>query len=93
MIMMNGRFTILEDKRAEFLQLAQAMVEHATSYEGCLAFEFLEDVFQPNSFMLFEQWADQEFMDDYLNTPTFDSNDAKLHTFFDGEPEWDEYEF
>lgn len=93
MIMLTGRFSIDPYKRAAFLLFAKGMISRTRRQTGCMGFGIFEDIVQPNTFVIFEQWERNEDFDRHTASDLFLHDDEVLMTFVVGEPSFDEYEF
>lgn len=93
MILVLGRFEILPARRGEFLAFAADLVAQERGAAGCLHFDIAEDVTAHNTFVMIEEWASHEAMEDHGASEQADRNNATLEGFFMGEPSFDTYEF
>lgn len=93
MLMLTGRFSIDPQTRGAFLVFAKGMVERQRSQSGCMNIGIYEDITQPYTFMMIEQWENYDSFNRFGLTQTFEHDEATLNSFMVGEPSYDEYEF
>lgn len=93
MYMVTGKFAINPDERDEFLEFVRALIPVERTVKGIVSFDIYEDVTTPNSFLMLEQWADEDALDAYTQTDAYAEHDDTLNSFVVGEPAWEEYEF
>ena len=73
-------FTAKLEKRKEVMELCLSMIEPSRAEEGCISYNFYQDMTDSNKFFFFEEWKDQQAIDShstsahYLNfVPIFES--------------------
>lgn len=93
MIMVIGRFEIVPEQRAAFLAFAVEWVAQERGAAGCLHFDIAEDVTAQNTFVMIEEWASSEAMEQHGASERADRNNATLEGFLTGEPSFDTFEF
>jgi quinol monooxygenase YgiN len=93
MLMLTGRFAINPQARGAFMVFAKGMVQRQRAQPGCLSFGLYEDVTQPNTFLMVEQWESYEAFNRFGMTAAFEHDEDTLNGFMVGEPSYDEYEF
>ncbi|HEM8291611.1 putative quinol monooxygenase [Providencia vermicola] len=60
---------IAKDNEVEFVKLAtKSLVEPSNRDEGCLQYELHQDNANPNTFIFFEIWKDQQSLDKHNAT-------------------------
>ena len=92
MLLIIGRFQVRPEQRTAFLDYAREIVKEERQVEGCVGFEILQDVIQPDHFVMLEQWRDQAALDQHLQREAYTHNSAKMESFFAAEAQWLEYE-
>ena len=93
MLMLTSRFSIDPMKRGAYMLFAKGIVSRTRGQTGCLGFGIFEDITQPDTFIILEQWASTELFEQHSASPIFDHDDEVLMTFIVGQPSYDEYEF
>ena len=63
------RFKIKPEKRALFLELANAALEPTLAEEGVISYAFYEDAAKPNFFIYFEEWKSRQALSAHLKQP------------------------
>ena len=61
----------LPEKRREFKQTLQALIEPTRNEKGCLGYDVFEDIENKNNFCLVERWASRKDLDDHQRTERF----------------------
>lgn len=92
MILIVGRLQAKTGQAGRFLVFAQDIVARERQVEGCLAFDVLQDVTQPDRFVMIEQWRDRSALDHHLASDAYAQNSARVGSFIEGEGDWAEYE-
>jgi quinol monooxygenase YgiN len=59
------------DHREEFVQSALRISEQTRTEAGCLVYRFSNDLTDPNTFYLHEEWESDEAMQRHFKTPGF----------------------
>ena len=93
MFMVTGKFSIDPDQRVEFLEFIRSIIPGERQTPGIISFDIYEDVTDANTFLMVEQWENEDALDAYTETETYLEHDETLGSFVIGEPLWDEYEF
>ena len=92
MLLIIGRFQVKSEQLAVFLDYAREVVKQERQVDGCVGFEILQDIAQPDHFVMLEQWRDQVALDQHLQSDAYASNSAKMESFFAADAQWLEYE-
>ncbi len=71
MIVNTTRISVQPDKRTEFFQTVDRLVDHIKSARGCRTFHFYLDVTDQNSTLLVSEWETQSDLDNYLESNDF----------------------
>ncbi|MBQ0149320.1 MAG: antibiotic biosynthesis monooxygenase [Bacteroidales bacterium] len=71
MIRINCFFKAKEDKYAEALEYAIALVAESQRQEGCIAYDVFESGTRGDVFMICETWASQELLDAHSASEPF----------------------
>lgn len=69
MIVIAGTIPINPDRRDEAIQVAMKMAEASQQEEGCNAYQFYADFADPNTFLIFEEWASEAALQAHFQTP------------------------
>ncbi|HHQ2481152.1 TPA: putative quinol monooxygenase [Bacillus cereus] len=67
-IIMIVRFDVIYDQEQHFVQALSKLTEMTQSERGCLSFEAAQCATNPNEFILYEEWANQEALDRHERT-------------------------
>jgi quinol monooxygenase YgiN len=79
--------------RARFLtQLKREEQEVPERFDGCERFAVYSDPSDPNSLLLYEEWASREAADAYLTSDYFRAAGTVLYPLMDGSPDSAYYE-
>jgi quinol monooxygenase YgiN len=70
-IVLAGRFTAKAAKRDELVALSQSMLAPSRAEDGCVSYDFLEEVGAPGNFLFFERWRNKTALDTHFATPGF----------------------
>jgi quinol monooxygenase YgiN len=81
-----------EGRDAFVAQLKKAEQEVPGRFAGCERFAVYCDPSDPDSFLLYEEWADREAADAYLTSEYFQAGGAVLFPLMDGQPDSAYYE-
>jgi quinol monooxygenase YgiN len=87
-----GRFQVHAEQLPTFLDYAREVVKEEQQVEGCVGFEILQDVAQPDHFVMLEQWRDQTALNRHLESDAYARNSAQMESFFAAEAQWLEYD-
>jgi quinol monooxygenase YgiN len=66
MIMVTAKCRILPDSRAGFIEDVRRIIPLVRKETGCIRYEFVVDVFHPDTFLFLEEWESQEHLDRHL---------------------------
>lgn len=69
MVLIEVEFTVLPEKRDEFLAASVAAAGPSRSDPGCLGYGFYTSVAQPDVFLLVERWADDPSLEAHAESP------------------------
>ncbi|TPG52642.1 putative quinol monooxygenase [Sphingomonas glacialis] len=64
-------YRVHSDDVDAFASVAVRMATEATSHDGCLFLDVVQDVGDPTTFRLVESWRDQAALDKHLANPAF----------------------
>lgn len=92
MILIIGRFQVHADRLETFQQFASDLIPEARKAAGCLNFDLLQDLSQPDHFVMLEQWLDRESLENNFNSETYQIADDAMSSFVVDDPLWEEYE-
>ncbi len=71
MIMSTVRLAISEQHRSEVLRTLRVLMGHATAKSGCAGFSISQDVSDPETLTICEQWATQEDLDEHVRSADY----------------------
>lgn len=69
MITINAFLTIKPEKKIEYLEVINQLVEASRQDQGCLYYSHCADLADENKFVIVEHWADQAAVDLHNQTP------------------------
>lgn len=67
-VLVTLRMTVRPEKRNDLLKTIRGMLEPARVGRGCLSYRFYEDVENKNAFVLMEEWASQQDVENHIRT-------------------------
>ena len=71
MITVITKMTVRPEKRREFVQTIQAMVDPSRKHNGCLCREFYQETHNEDWFVLLEEWDTREDLDQHFRSDWF----------------------
>ncbi|MFA9463122.1 MAG: putative quinol monooxygenase [Velocimicrobium sp.] len=72
MIKVVAQNNIKENKTDEFIVLAKKLVQDTRKYDaGCIRYELLQDVKNPQLLMMLEEWEDRESLNKHMSSKHF----------------------
>jgi quinol monooxygenase YgiN len=84
MIVITGRAKLKPEHRDRALAAASQMSKESLAEPGCLDYRFWVSPDDPNSVLLFEQWADQDALDTHLHGPGLPAFGKEFGSALDG---------
>ena len=79
MIKVTARQTVKEGKLEEYLSMARKLVEETNKNDaGCIRYELFQDMSDPQTVTMFEEWEDQASIDKHMSAPHFQEIAPKL---------------
>jgi quinol monooxygenase YgiN len=87
MIVLHASFPIAPEKRAEALELIEALVEQSNEEAGTIEYRATTDVQDENLVRFFERYEDEEAFFAHTRTDHFQEFEARLPDLLAGEPE------
>lgn len=63
MIVINAKFFVKPEVKAEFLAKVAALITATRKEDGCLAYNLFQSVEDDNAFVMVENWCDQQAVD------------------------------
>ncbi len=69
MIVIAGTVPIHPERQAEAIQVALRMAAATEAEAGCLGYRFYADIGDPNTWLIFEQWENEEALTRHFQTP------------------------
>lgn len=72
MLLVIAKHNIRKDKVDYFIHLINPLIKETNqSHEGCIRYELFQDMENPNSLTMVEEWEDQAALDKHMETTTF----------------------
>ena len=87
MVILSASFKAKEGVLEELFETVQGLAEKSRMEEGCLRYDFCEDVLEPGTFLFFELWRSREALQHHFTMPYFHAFAARIPDFAEGEPE------
>jgi len=70
-IIVEGKFRVKPEKREELLSLVSKLIKPSRKDPGSIRYYFMEDTFDKNSFLFFEEWLSKDSLDQHFETKHF----------------------
>ncbi len=69
MIYVVATLTIHPEKRADFLENARTVIAATHKEQGCLSYDLLSSITEPNQFVFVERWDSRDALGAHFDTP------------------------
>jgi len=92
MIVISGKASIRADKLDEAITSALAMSKASMAEPGCISYEFSQQLDDPTTFRLFEEWESAEALATHFTLPHFLAFSSTLPSFLAVPPHFTKYE-
>ena len=86
MIVIAGSVPIRPDARADAVHAALAMARATQAESGCISYRFSADLADPNTFLVFEEWASEEALAAHFTSPHMRTFREQIPRFVAGPP-------
>lgn len=73
MVKVIAKFLVKEEKVEEFLKLASVLVEESRKEEGCVSYNLLQDVSNPQTLIMVEEWESAKILKTHMASAHFTS--------------------
>ena len=73
MVKVIAKFFVKEDKVEEFLKLASVLVEESRKEAGCVRYNLLQDVSNPQTLIMVEEWESAKILKTHMASAHFTS--------------------
>ena len=73
MVKVIAKFFVKEDKVEEFLKLANVLVEESRKEAGCVRYNLLQDVSNPQTLIMVEEWESAGILKTHMASAHFTS--------------------
>jgi quinol monooxygenase YgiN len=57
------------ESRADFLENARSVISATHKEPGCITYDLLSSITEPNCFIFVERWTSREALDEHFETP------------------------
>ncbi len=57
------------EKRASFLEDARTVIAHTVKEDGCISYDLVSSITQPNEFVFVERWSSRDALAAHFETP------------------------
>jgi len=84
MIVVAGTVAVRPETREDAVRAALAMARATTEEPGCISYRFFTDLTDPNTFLIFEEWASDEALAKHFQTPHMAAFQRELPRFLAG---------
>lgn len=78
MVKVIAKFFVKEEKVEEFLKLASVLVEESRKEEGCVSYNLLQDVSNPQTLIMVEEWESAGILKTHMASAHFTSIIPKM---------------
>jgi len=78
MVKVIAKFFVKEDKVEEFLKLANVLVEESRKETGCVSYNLLQDVSNPQTLIMVEEWESAGILKTHMASVHFTSIIPKM---------------
>lgn len=78
MVKVIAKFFVKEEKVEEFLKLASVLVEESRKEEGCVSYNLLQDVSNPQTLIMVEEWESAKILKTHMDSAHFTSIIPKM---------------
>ena len=85
MIIVHGVLLVVKDQRSRAQVLMQEMATASRLEAGCISYEFYASLTNPRQFLLFQEWASVEALQDHFQTAHMEIFLEQLPDILDGE--------
>ena len=85
MIIVHGVLLVVKDQRSRAQVLMQEMATASRLEAGCISYEFCASLTNPRQFLLFQEWASVEALQDHFQTAHMEIFLEQLPDILDGE--------
>lgn len=76
------KLTFQEDKVAEFLEFFDTIKRSVATFEGCNGMRLIQDQNNPNIVFTYSDWENNETLENYRISKTFQSTWTKIKPWF-----------
>lgn len=81
MIIIHAHIKVKQEARETFLEEVQGIIKDSNAEEGNISYKLVEETFEPNTFIMVEEWKDQEAINFHNETAHFKTFNAKAIEF------------
>lgn len=92
MLIISGTFQIKPDKIDEAKAAMQEMATATQSEEGCIHYQFYQDIQEPTTFLIYEEWDNSEALAAHGDTPHMAVLRSKMPDIVASPPNVNRYE-
>jgi len=87
MIKVMAKFFAKEDKIENILELAKILVEETVKEDGCINYEMYQDVKDPSTLIMIEEWETIEALNNHMASEHFKKIVPQMSEFMDQKSE------
>jgi len=92
MIVIHVQAKVNPEKRDQFLEQAQRDVQLSRQFQGCVRFNWSEDLMERNTFALYEEWESPEAFTNFKNSEHFKQSGGALMPLLTEKPQGGYYQ-
>lgn len=82
-----ARVNVRPEKLEETLQAFNALVAASRAEAGCISYEMLQNLEDPQDLTFIEEWASKEILDEHFVTPHFTAAASRVDELLTAPPE------
>lgn len=86
MFIITAKLTVKPDRKEDLIHLARDLVKHSREEEGCLSYSVFVDQVSADTIFFYEEWADQEAIEQHSATPHFKAFMDNIPELIAGQP-------
>lgn len=90
-IIVTAKCELIENKKQEFIELAEELIKATRNEKGCISYILCEDIKEENILVFVEQWESQEALDGHMKSKHFIEIVPRLNKFKKFDSEIDSY--
>ncbi len=85
MIVITAKTKIKPQKKMAFMELAEKVIAASRKEKDCISYNLYSETDDPNGFLFFEEWKNQEAIESHFRYPHFIDFTTKSKDMMDGD--------